>query len=358
MRKLAYIDALRGIAILLVILGHCTQFGTNNYGHFLKLFLGKCEYGVQLFYIASAFTLFLSFNNRIKKENSPYLNFFIRRFFRIAPMFYTAVIFYLVHGNSWTDNVPISIYSKVVPQFLLINGFSPYWMSSVVPGGWSVGLEMSFYMLIPFLFTKIKNLNSALLFFLISVFLQYLLKLYFVQFPLISNASLWSRFLYCYLPSQLPVFTMGIVLFHLLTGEIRNFKINPINFFLLFLIIGLQFWLELEILPNFILVSIGLLFLSIALFKLNESIFTNVVICFIGKISFSLYLIHFAVLELLIDNHQTDFMINNHHYTINLIIRFAVVLIISIIVSTITYYSIEKPMQKIGARIISKLEKV
>lgn len=41
--------------------------------------------GVALFFIVSAFTLFLSYDNR-KEERHPTRNFFIRRFFRLAPM--------------------------------------------------------------------------------------------------------------------------------------------------------------------------------------------------------------------------------------------------------------------------------
>jgi hypothetical protein len=46
--------------------------------------------GVALFFIVSAFTLFLNYDNR-KEERHPTRNFFIQRFFRLAPMFHIAL---------------------------------------------------------------------------------------------------------------------------------------------------------------------------------------------------------------------------------------------------------------------------
>jgi len=83
-----YLDGLRGVAALLVLSVHLLQI--------INLFNGKSfsfgAYGVQLFYILSALTLFLSSSQRFTSESKASLKFFIRRFFRIAPLFYIAVV--------------------------------------------------------------------------------------------------------------------------------------------------------------------------------------------------------------------------------------------------------------------------
>src|SRR5947209_6454020 len=93
--KNLYIDILRGIAIFGVIAVHSHQYITGlswviswvfNYG----------QLGVQLFFVASAVTLCLSMNGR--KENSSH-NFYIRRFFRIAPLYYFGIPLYLCWGT-------------------------------------------------------------------------------------------------------------------------------------------------------------------------------------------------------------------------------------------------------------------
>jgi peptidoglycan/LPS O-acetylase OafA/YrhL len=89
--KLDYIDALRGYAILGVVAVHSLMGKSHVFGSSI---IGIGAKGLQLFYMMSAFTLMLSFKNTSVKNNSN-LNFFIRRFFRIAPMFYLAIILWL-----------------------------------------------------------------------------------------------------------------------------------------------------------------------------------------------------------------------------------------------------------------------
>ena len=97
--NLRYIDALRGLAIIGVVISHCSLYGSNIlYPSFFSSILANGARGVQLFYIASAFTLFLSLHNRYNKEEKAFKNFFIRRFFRIAPLYYIGVCYYL-----WQD---------------------------------------------------------------------------------------------------------------------------------------------------------------------------------------------------------------------------------------------------------------
>ena len=73
--KLKYIDALRAFAILGVLMVHCNQYGTNIYPALIENVFNKGALGVQLFYIASAFTLFLSLSQRCKKIQFQTRNF-------------------------------------------------------------------------------------------------------------------------------------------------------------------------------------------------------------------------------------------------------------------------------------------
>ncbi len=73
-KKYAYIDALRGLAIFGVLLVHSSQqlkLDNTLLGSFLPL----GARGVQLFYIASALTLCMSWDSRKKHEQYPIRNF-------------------------------------------------------------------------------------------------------------------------------------------------------------------------------------------------------------------------------------------------------------------------------------------
>jgi peptidoglycan/LPS O-acetylase OafA/YrhL len=93
-QRLAYIDCLRGYAVLLVITSHLTYAYPNlPYPVHRLTVLGW--YGVQLFFLASAITLMMSWNAeviRYGRGDAP--SFFLRRFFRITPAYYAAALLY------------------------------------------------------------------------------------------------------------------------------------------------------------------------------------------------------------------------------------------------------------------------
>ena len=159
-KALKYIDAVRGYAILGVIMIHTLTVAqpTNIY---LQILANKGKYGVQLFFIASAFTLFLSQKRRSEVGKK---NFFIRRFFRIAPMYYLGIILYLFVfkevSNSYNGNLKycgesVISFFNIFSNFFFINSTNPSWCSTIVPGGATISVEMIFYLIVPFLYSKI-----------------------------------------------------------------------------------------------------------------------------------------------------------------------------------------------------------
>ena len=359
MKKIDYVDALRGLAVLGVILVHTNQYGSSNLPSVIGKIIGEGARGVQLFYIASAFTLFLSFKDRYTKEKLPIRNFFIRRFFRIAPMYYLGICYYIFQNGLgpryWLGNETQITALNILSNFTFLHGFNPYWIASLVPGGWSIAVEMMFYAILPFLFFKIKNINQAFYFFILSLFLKLFLHLIFSRMPLISSGMLWSEYLFIYLPSQLPIFSLGIILYFLVfeNESMRNISGKAILLFSGILIAQLSIGTQL-ILPNHILFGIAFLMLAYGLSVFKFKLLVNPLINYFGKISFSMYLVHFAVLHWLSKFNLVDFWSNG---TINFMSRFLLVVALTAIISSILYYLIEVPFQTVGKKIINRWEK-
>lgn len=124
MKKLPFIDALRGLAIFAVLIVHANQ-AVDGLPRWMNAILSQGARGVQLFFIVSAFTLFLSLSSRKSSEAKPILNFFLRRFFRIAPLFYSAVLSYIVFGG-FSAQLSISSVFQVMSLFTFTNALSPY----------------------------------------------------------------------------------------------------------------------------------------------------------------------------------------------------------------------------------------
>ncbi|WP_197470062.1 acyltransferase, partial [Oleiphilus sp. HI0117] len=177
------------------------------------------QMGVQLFFVVSAYTLCMSFDRR-SGESRPLLSFYTRRFFRIVPVYYLGIIGYFTYRSLMAS---IKAGDLVIPeQYSVLNtaanvfflhGLFPPANNSIVPGGWSIGTEMLFYLCFPLLFVFFNRRATSLL---VSIApLLVLFTVYFVFYfgnVLIANNS----FVYFSLLNQAPVFLVGIALYFFL----------------------------------------------------------------------------------------------------------------------------------------------
>src|SRR5215468_288588 len=86
-----YIDGMRGYAILMVIAVHAS-LRVPRLEWPLADVMAQGARGVQLFFTVSALTLMMSWHRR-QDGSAP---FYLRRLFRIAPMFWLAIVVFIV----------------------------------------------------------------------------------------------------------------------------------------------------------------------------------------------------------------------------------------------------------------------
>ena len=292
------LDFLRGLAILGVIsihvsLGLPTQIAIID--HALSFGL----YGVQLFYLISAITMCLMWEQRAS-ERSPTKNFYIRRFLRIAPLFWIAIPVYLsVNGFEPSYWAPEGIgLSQVILTILFLQGFWPDAINSVVPGGWSIAVEMTFYFIFPVLIKTFQNkanlyLYSAfLVWFLNNIFFKGWINEFFVNHYPTMGSTIIKDYLNLYFLNQAPIFLIGCWIYF--SGIKSSIRDN-------LLIFGI--WISLATLLKFAFGIAGLGFLLVYL-----SLSALVIFCItkkvefkpievLGKNSYSMYLIHFLVIS-------------------------------------------------------------
>lgn len=342
-RRLGYLDALRGIAVIMVMMVHSTELSSTSYfPESIRKFISSGVYGVQLFFIISAFTLFYTLSLE-KKTNA---DFYLRRFFRIAPAYYIAILFYSFYNNNWSIGT--------ILNFAFLHGFAPKSINSIVPGGWSIGIEMFFYLMVPFLFKYINTLNKSLMFLsfslLFKAFCFYLLKL-----SLFSDIAADGSFIYFWFPNQLPVFAIGFILYFYV--EDHSIDLQQIYKSLCFLIglMLLAIFTENPLFSTHIIAAAVFATLIAMLAKLDyQTWLENRVFLFIGKVSYSAYLCQYGVIFLLRDLlHLTNiFPSNSSSSYANFIYNFILFAVVTVITAYLSYLIIEKPFQKIGRRLI------
>lgn len=347
---LKYIDAVRGYAILGVIMIHSQGYVQSN-NIYLSAFANKGKYGVQLFFIVSAFTLFLSQQRRGKIEKK---NFFIRRFFRIAPMYYLGIIFYLFLfkdvSNVYNSNLKycgeyIISEINILSNFIFLNSIAPHWCSTIVPGGATISVEMIFYLMVPFLFSKIKTLDSAVKFLLGSIFFNFILSITLNKILIIECNELKDLFIYRYFFNQLPVFTLGIIAYLIIVKQ--DFKLNNNTLLFLFVFVFVYFVWNMVI-TKFHLASFSAFLFLLVLSKTNSKLLVNDIIAFVGKISYSAYIVHFIVIYYL------DMVLIRFNFSFSFIPFFITSLLLTIFIANIFRHLIETKFIKLGKKILKK----
>jgi len=216
--RIPQLDGLRGIAILLVICLHYLNDAEHGaFGSFLYRF-GCCFRlgwaGVDLFFVLSGF-LIGGILLDARAASNYFSTFYIRRFFRILPIYYLWVTLFvfaaLFFGNSVGGVVPNDLSAlKLLPVYYLFlqNYFSlPIWTFAWLwlAVAWSLGIEEQFYLISPPLvrFLSIQKLKLVLLGTLI--FAPVLRAALFLLWTAGKNA------MYVWMPCRADSLAMGVL---------------------------------------------------------------------------------------------------------------------------------------------------
>lgn len=305
------IDAIRGYAVLLVIICHIPSHIAELVWPVKRLLL-MGNYGVQLFFLASAVTLLMSWSKTKGNFYSKYKSFLIRRIFRIAPLYFSAIIFYwLVDGRTVAEfNLP-----TLLSTLLFYNAWSPYLMPATaswmpVPGGWSISVEFCFYLIFPILAGVAFSLKRSFLFFLISVLAM--IFGFFIGAHLYPELDSYSqiKFLYFWPPNQLVIFSVGFVLYFSLQNTswslaIRESMKSPLiaTIALVIAFVGFSYYpaevtrtIPNALPPLHLIITVIMALWALIIINHPGPVIVNKWIVSLGEASFSVYILHFAVL--------------------------------------------------------------
>ncbi|MEZ5592706.1 MAG: acyltransferase [Gammaproteobacteria bacterium] len=321
------LDGLRALAALMVLVSH-SKLGSSSWG----------AAGVWLFFILSGYLLGPSLlaNPSIKFFQST-TAFYIKRFFRIIPAYYTAVLLYSIFIWS-NDNV---FFDHVVFK-------EAFWLF------WSVKTELFFYLFLPIIILPLilsKSINYQFMVLFCLFFITYYLFEKNSFFEIIAFQKNSNMRLY-FLP-----FIIGIILSFI--PKINHDNYSQLTWFLSFL--GLFFLCQdfsffsdfresigvprervawIDRMPVYVLCAF-LIYLSA---NNKNWLLNNRVIVSIGKSGYSFYLWHTFVLVMLRKNNVPDGFL-----------LFISGLFFTTVIAYFSYRHIEIPTQIMGNRIADKI---
>lgn len=359
------IDAVRGYAILLVMMAHTTPHVVELVWPAKRLLL-LGVYGVQLFFIASAVTLLMSWRRMRGSFRDRCKNFILRRIFRIAPLYFLAIPVYW-----YVYSVPIEDFSlfRLLGTLFFVNAWTPYLIPTVpgwmpVPGGWSISVEFCFYLIFPLLALAVTTLRRSLLFLLASVILMYTASALGAHlYPEILQEER-ENFLYFWPLNHVAIFALGFLLYHLLHGNCDSFALGVarlrervvfvlvMGVFIIFSFYGQRKFFDLDQfqIPTHFLLSAFFLIWVYRLILSRDRVFVNRFIVALGKVSFSAYILHFLVLVYASKVIQSLWLFEVRGlYSVGYaFVLLATALLLTYTLASLTYRYIELPFIRLG----------
>jgi peptidoglycan/LPS O-acetylase OafA/YrhL len=359
---LGFMDMMRGIAILMVLATHVAA-SIPGLSPGLAMLAKFGQTGVQMFFVASAYTLSLSWQRRVDEPHR-LARFALRRWFRIAPMYFVGVaLFAALHFTlqAGAASVVVDPYTPwaVAANLLLIHGFVPAANNAIVPGGWSIGTEIAFYAAFPLLigpFTRLGERHGwrAMVGLVLATAALNLVWQIANADALTALAPANNSFAYFHIVNQLPVFLVGLTLFRWHAAEPRAGAVAGVIAFVAATAVALALWRS-AIGPAFALVPVvvAVAYAGLA-HALSRSRIDARWLRRIGQVSFSMYIVHTlfawhaerALIAPLSSLLSPD---------LQLPLLFALVVIASYLVARWTEHAIEAPGVKFGARICDRL---
>jgi peptidoglycan/LPS O-acetylase OafA/YrhL len=285
---------MRGIAILMVLAVHSTMFfnmfNIKQLPFDFQYVLQSGKYGVALFFIVSAYSLFRSLDIRKEKRFKYY---FIRRFFRIAPLYYIILIFLFYFTDGKLFYMQNGIYNislfNLVSHLFFVNGFFTNNFNSIIGVEWTIFVEVLFYLILPVIFIFKKHLIKIFLFFLSVTIISSLVNKFYLSNELEKIQLYFSPL------TWFVVFMFGILIYKYDNNYIKNIFIKNKNIILSLFLFSFLMFSYIKLPGNYLVFSI-LLAVFFMLNKYNKiSLFNNNILKKIGELSFSIYLIHMPV---------------------------------------------------------------
>jgi len=181
-RRIDFLDYVRGAAILSVFLFHSLDWAfhysslpwhgwfrdfsaPNSFLILLPVSLGWA--GVAIFFVVSGFCIHFSFH----QHDRDWRSFFVRRFFRIYPPYFFAVLLCgifihvshavivggtFVHAGRMDFSFRPDWY-QLIAHLLLIHNFDPYSYFGISSSFWSIAVEIQLYLLYPVLLMLVSK---------------------------------------------------------------------------------------------------------------------------------------------------------------------------------------------------------
>lgn len=303
-KKIVNIQILRAYAILLVLIAHFSIILPPDLcEHYINHVLSYINpgTGVDLFFVISGYLMGVTFLKKTETNSTSVMEstfaFYRKRFLRLMPGAYFWALFTLAMGLIFRDPLWLDKHSLINNFFCslaFVRNFSEYLKPSHLGYYWSLSIEMQFYLLLPIAWFGLKR----------KAFWLMVIGLYFIGFfwrP--GGENCWVFFRYDGLLVGLLVWLVTQQDNWVKSIQTVIPQTPKMVFFATFICVSVIAILPVpfRMLSGFCSAIVSLncgYLLLMAIYYKENSIYSKkltAILCFIGEISYSLYLVHIPV---------------------------------------------------------------
>lgn len=277
------LNSLRFFAAIGIVIFHFGRWSIPFNEGILNNYTLSFNLAVSFFFVLSGFIMATVYNSLKSFSLDKSLNFYLKRFARIAPLYVLALILVVIFSDQ-------DFYFK---EFLLslffLQSWIPEYALSLNFTGWSLSVEMFFYLLFPIIFPFIANRKNILKFTSIFWLLSSLAT--FILFYLGYDIAFIKYFPLLHLNEFLIGMCAGLIYLK------ETDKRSNLLFFIpiIFLLLYIPFIPQLNVMHHDGLLAPVFALLILGASRLKTTILSNSFLVKLGNASYGIYILQFPI---------------------------------------------------------------
>jgi peptidoglycan/LPS O-acetylase OafA/YrhL len=349
--KLNQLAGLRGICAWWVVFYHSLILMNDSVPLPIKLFIAHGYLAVDLFFLLSGFVIFLSYHESLS-TNFPHSvgKFYWKRFSRIYPLHFVMLGGYLALFGAFTylssSHAAPDAYtwSTFIQSMFLVHMWFGSDLTWNVPS-WSISSEWFVYLFFPLVAYSLRKLRGGIAMHVLSIVLAAVIL--HVIYAKSGLNSIGADIPHMALVRTLFEFLMGVFVGSLYVNHLdflqRNAGAALAGFVALCVLYAMTSMPDYALIP--IIFALLIAYLCVTTSWITTALSTPVLV-YLGEISYSTYMVHYLVYDLL----KAAFISDTHEINqVHLWLSFVAVFILSVVL----HHAVDMPSQKYFRRHLS-----
>lgn len=334
-QQLSSLTATRGFAALLVVIFH---FGLNCFPFSeWQRFFSKGNLAVSYFFTLSGFIMCYTYAQR----KITFREFMVKRLGRILPVYLLglllAVMFDVYYASAGHKPLGSRFAIDTFMNALLIQSYFPGHALSVNSPGWSLSVEMFFYLLFPLLLLWYKGSTRS---FIVCAAVFYVISqvahLWMIQFWQVHKQPAMHEFINYFPLNHLNEFILGMAGCYMMQQRGKMLQnVYPLAVMVLICLALVYVPLSKH---NGLIAPLFVLFIATLAVK-TPGWLSSQPLVYLGEISYSVYILQMPVFLIFSE-------LNKHTLKLKTCLFFYLAIVFLLVVSAICYKYVEQPLRK------------